>query len=260
MTLRKPYQIFLAVQKALFLRELNTKISVGKLGLFWLFFEPFAQVTMFILIRVAIIGRGEGANFDYAVFMASGFIAFNMFRHILNGSVGTFKANKALFSYKQVKPIDTILARTLVQVFITGIIVLMFVFIGFFFQYTIEPENLLMVVFGYLWLALFSFSVGLVVAIGNTFFVSIGKFVNILSFGLLIFSAVFFPLITLPPEAQEVLLYNPLVHFMEMIHGFYIYQLDDRFVDYQYMALWTITPLFIGTWLYIKLEKKIISE
>ncbi len=98
------------------------------------------------------------------------------------------------------------------------------------------------------------------VAIGSTFFDSISKIIGILSFGLMIFSAVFFPLISIPPEAQEVLLYNPLVHFMEMIHGYYIPELDDRFVDYRYMALWTITPLFMGTWLYIKLEKRIISE
>ena len=257
---RKPLQIFLAVTKALFLRELNTKISIGKLGLFWTFFEPFMQVTMFILIRVVIIGRGEGSNFDYAVFMAAGFIAFNMFRHILSGSTGAFAANKGLFSYKQVKPIDTIIARALVQTFITGIIVLMFIFIGFFFQYEFAPENMLMVFFGYLWLLLFSFAVGLVVAVGSTFFVSIGKLVSIFSFGLMIFSAVFYPLISLPVEAQEILLYNPLVHFMEMIHGYYIYELDDRFVDYRYMALWTIIPLFMGTWLYIKLEKRIISE
>ncbi|MCK5676976.1 MAG: ABC transporter permease, partial [Flavobacteriaceae bacterium] len=260
LALRKPLHIFLAVQKALFLRELNTKISVAKLGFFWLFFEPFAQISIFILIRVVIMGRSEGSNFDYAVFMGAGFIAFNMFRHILNGSASTFKANKALFSYKQVKPMDTILARVLVQVFLTGIIVFIFVFIGFLFEYNIEAENILMVTFGYLWLMLFSFSLGLLVAIGNTFFVSVGKFVNLMSFGLLIFSAVFFPIISIPPEAQEILLYNPLVHFMEMIHGFYLYELDDRFVDYEYMALWTITPLFMGTWLYIRLEKKIIAE
>ena len=253
-------QIFLAVTKALFLRELNTKMSVGKLGLFWTFFEPFAQISMFILIRVILVGGSEGSNFDYAVFMAVGFIAFNMFKNILSGSTGAFLANKALFTYKQVKPIDTIVARVLIEVFITSIIVLVFVFIGFFFQYNITPENLLMVVFGYLWFILFSFSVGLVVAVGNTFFLSIGKFVGIFSFGLLIFSAVFFPLVSLPPEAQEVLLYNPLAHFMEMIHGYYLYELDDRFVDYQYMALWTITPLFMGTWLYIRLEKRIISQ
>lgn len=260
MKLRNPIQIFLAVQKALFLREINAKISVGKLGLFWLFFEPFAQISMFILIRVAIIGRGEGSNFNYTVFMAAGFIAFNMFRHILTSSTVTFKVNKGLFSYKQVKPLDTIFANVLVQVFITSIIVLIFVFIGFIFQYDIEPKNLLMVIFGYMWLILFSFSMGLIVAIGNTFFVSVGKFVNIMSFGLLIFSAVFFPIVSLPGEAQNILLYNPLVHFMEMIHGFYVYGLDDRFVDYRYMALWTVTPLFIATWFYIRLEKKIISE
>ncbi len=257
---RKPLQIFLAVEKALFLRELNTKMSIGRLGLFWTFFEPFFQISIFILIRVAIIGRGEGSNFDYAVFMGAGFIAFNMFRHILSGSTGAFAANKGLFNYKQVKPIDTIVARVLVEVFITSVIVLIFVFIGFFFQYEIAPQNLLMVVFGYFWLLIFSFSVGLLVAVGSTFFLSIGKVVGILSFGLLIFSAVFFPIISIPPEAQEILLYNPLVHFMEMIHGYYIYELDDRFVDYRYMALWTIIPLFVGTWLYFKLEKRIISE
>lgn len=158
--LRKPLHIFLAVQKALFLRELNTSISVGKLGFFWLFFEPFAQVSIFVLIRVAIVGSGGGANFDYAVFMASGFIAFNMFRHILTGSSRTFKANKALFNYKQVKPIDTILARVLVQVFLTGIIVIIFVFIGFLFEYNIEAENILMVSLGYVWLILFPLHLG----------------------------------------------------------------------------------------------------
>jgi len=257
---RKPSKILLSVIKALFIRELNTKMSVGKLGIFWTFFEPFMQVSIFILIRVIIMRRGGGSNFDYAIFMAVGFIAFNMFRHILSGSIGAFTANKGLFSYKQVKPIDTIIARALVQVFITSIIILMFVFIGFIFQYEITPENILMVFLGYLWLLLFSFAVGLVVAVGSTFFNSVGKIVGIASFALMIFSAVFFPLISVPPAAQEILLYNPLVHFMEMIHGYYIYELDDRFVDYRYMLLWTITPLFIGTWLYIKLEKRIISE
>ncbi|MDQ7046863.1 MAG: ABC transporter permease [Sulfurovum sp.] len=260
MTRRKPSKILSAVILALFLRELNTKMSVGKLGLFWTFFEPFMQVSMFILIRVAIVETGEGSNFDYAVFMAAGFIAFNMFRSIFSGSTGTFRASKALFGYKQVKPIDAIIARVLVEVFITSIIVCMFVFVGFFFQYEFAPQNILMVFLGYTWLLVFAFAVGLVIAIGSAFFDSIGKIIGIFSFGLMIFSAVFFPMISVPPEAHEILLYNPLVHFMEMIHGYYIYELDDRFVDYRYMALWTITPLFMGTWLYIKLEKRIISE
>lgn len=236
------------------------RISVGKAGLFWTFFEPFMQVSIFMIMRVAMFGSSS-SNYDIAVFMASGFIAFNMFRTVLSSSTGAFTANSALFSYKQVKPIDTIVGRMLISLFITSIIVLMFLFLAFFFQYeNFLPENFLLVFFGYLWLALFTFGVSLVVAIGNAFFVSIGKVVGILSFGLMIFSAVFFPVISIPPQYHEILLYNPLVHFMEMIHGAYVYGLDNRFVDYRYMALWTITPLFMGTWLYSKLEKRIISH
>ena len=261
MIARKPLNIFFAVQKALFLRELGRKTSVGKLGFFWLFFEPFAQVSFFILIRVAMIeSQGGGSNFDYAVFMAAGFVAFNMFKTILSGSTGAFSANKGLLNYKQVKPIDTVLGRVLLQVFITGMIVLMFIFVGFLLEYKIAPQNLLLVFLAYVWFLVFSFSIGLVVALGNVFFISIGKFISIISFGLLIFSAVFYPLISLPPAAQNILLYNPLVHFLEMIHAAYMPELDDRFVDYKYMFLWTVTPLFIGTWLYIRLQEKIISQ
>lgn len=237
------------------------KISSGKLGLFWTFFEPFFQVTIFILIRVILMGKGEGSNFDYAVFMAAGFIAFNMFRRILSGSMGAFQAYRPLFIYKQVKPLSTILARVLVEVFLTSVIIVMFVIVGFFLQNPDRmPENLLMVVIGYMWLLLFAIGIGVLVAVGNVFFSSIGKFVNIFSFGLLLFSAVFFPMISVPYEAQDALLYNPLVHFMEMIHGYYIYELDDRFVDYRYMVLWTLTPAFIAFWLYSKLERRIISK
>jgi len=257
---RNSLQIFLSVEKALFLRELNTRISVGKTGLFWTFFEPFFLIFLFIAIRVLASGSGTGRNYDFVVFMASGLIAFNMYKVILSSSTGAFSANKALFSYKQVKPIDTIIGRILVELFLTSIIVLIFLVIGFFFHFDIVPENLLMVVFGYLWLLVFSFSISLLVAVGNTFYLSIGKFVSIFTMPLLIISAVFFPIESIPPAAQEILLYNPLAHFMEMIHGYYIYELDDKFVDYRYMLLWTITPLYMGMWLYRKLEKRIISE
>jgi len=237
------------------------KTSTGRLGFFWLFFEPFAQIAFFISIHVAIIeSHGRGSNFDYAVFMASGFIAFNMYKNIQSASKGAFSANKGLLNYKQVKPIDTILGRVLLQVFLTSIIVILFLFIGFMFTYPIGAQNTLLVCVGYAWLLLFSFAIGLLTAVGNAFFTGIGKTVNILSFGLLIFSAIFYPLISLPTFAQEILLYNPLVHFMEMIHAAYIPELDDRFVDYRYMFLWTVTPLFMGMWLYIKLERKIISQ
>jgi len=265
MTLRSPLKIFFAVERALFLREMDMKISVGKSGLFWTFVEPFMQVFIFIAIRVAILSHtgnsGGGSGYDPAVFMASGFIAFNLFKNILSSSTGAFTANKGLFAYKQVKPVDTLLARVLVNLFLTSIVFILFLIIGFLLGYTdLLPKNPLMVLLGLFWLVIFSIGMGLLAAVGNTFFISVGKFLGIISFALLIFSAVFFPIVSLPPLAQDLLLYNPLVHFMEMIHGYYLHGLDDRFVDYTYMLYWTIIPLFLGLWFYQKLEKRIISE
>jgi len=240
------------------------RITVGKSGLFWTFFEPFMQTFIFVGIHALITsrsGHSVAGGYNYLVFMASGFIAFNMFKNILNSSMGAFTANKGLFVYKQVKPIDTIVARVLVTLFLTVVIIGIFLVVGFFFQVdNLLPKNALMVVFAYIWLVVFSFGIGLLAAVGNTYFISIGKIIGIISFALLIFSAIFYPVSSLPPPAQQIILYNPLVHFMEMIHGYYLYGLDDRYVDYRYMMLWTIIPLFIGLWFYQKLEKRIVSE
>lgn len=251
--------IFLAVQKALFLRELNTLFSTSRLGIFWTFFQPFMQIIVFILIRSAIRG-GEAESYDYAVFLALNFVAFNMFQHILSKSITAFESGKALFNYKQVKPIDTIIAKTLVEIFMAGILFILFLSIGYYFDFGMEGENILMVIAGLVWLTIFSFSFGLVIAIGNTFYKSIGKLVRVFTMGLLLLSAVFYPVQSLPPEAQDIIMYNPLASFMEIIHGFYFQALDDRFVEYHYITIWTITQLFVGMWLYLRLEKKIISQ
>jgi len=255
---RNYIQIFLAVQKALFLRELNMRFSVSRIGLFWTFFQPFFQVLLFVIIKVFLFGR-TADNFDYAVFIALNFTAFNMFKNIVIKSMGAFTANRGLFVYKQVKPIDTIIARSMVEVFITGIIILTFMMIGSYFQFDMHVKNLSMVALGYLWLIVFSFSFALFLAVANTFIQSVSNIIGFLMYALMFGSALFYTVDMLSPELQTLLLYNPLTHFMEMIHGFYFYTLDDRYVDYSYMALWTVTLLFIGLWLYIKLEKRIVS-
>jgi len=255
---RSSLLIFFAVQKALFLREFSMRFSVSKSGLFWTFFEPFFQVFVMVLIKVLLFGTA-GGDFDFAAFLALNFTAYNLFKNILTKSMGAFKANKALFVYKQVKPWDTILARILVEMFITGIIILCFVAIGLYFDFDVDVQNLPMVALGFLALIFLAFSWGLLLAVANTFYPSIGKTVTILMTFLMFGSAIFYTIEQLPFELQYMLLHNPLTHFMEMIHGYYFDVLNDRFVDYNYMLLWTLIPLYLGLWFYRKLEERIIS-
>ncbi len=258
MTARKPLNIFFAVQKALFLRELSMRFSMSKTGIFWTFFEPFMQVFIMVLIKVLLFGKSN-ANLDFTAFLALNFTAFNMFRNILSKSMGAFAGNKALFVYKQVKPIDTIISRVMVEVFMTSIIIIAFIILGSYFGNDLDVKNLPMVVVGFLWLIVFSFSFGLFVAVVDTFYSSVGKTINIIMSLAMFFSAIFYTVDMLPIEAQSIILYNPLTHFMEMIHGSYFYALDDKYVNYDYIMLWTITLLYAGLWFYKRLEERIIS-
>lgn len=255
---RGSLKIFLAVQNALFLRELSMRFSSGRMGMFWTFFEPFFQIFIFVLIKMMLFGSGDN-DFDFAVFLALNFTAFNLFKNIVVKSIASFKANKALFLYKQVKPIDTIIARSLVEIFITMTIITIFLFLGFYFDFDISIKDLTMVVFGFIYLIIFSLSLGIFLAVINVFVDSVSKLINFSMTALMFSSAVFYSVDRLPLDLQNILSYNPLLHFMEIIHGFYFEALDDSFVSYQYISIWTLSLLYIGLWLYVKLENRIIS-
>jgi len=77
---------------------------------------------------------------------------------------------------------------------------------------------------------------------------------------LMFISALFYSVESLPQVAREIILYNPIVHFMELIHGEYFYSLDTTYVDFIYMIIWTLIPGYLGLWLYVKTERKIIMS
>lgn len=254
---RSSWQVQKSVIYALFLREVSVRFSSGTLGYFWIIFEPFMQISIFVTVKVILFG--SNSVLDYPVFITLGFIGFNLFRHIVDRSLTAFPANKGLYAYKQVKPIDTIIARFLVEVLISVIITLLFVSIGFYFEFDMNVQNLGLLILGFIWLMFFSLSFGIFASVVVVFSDSFKKVIKLILSPLMFISAVFYAMQDVPQVLQEILYFNPLTHFMEMIHANYFYVLEDSFVDYGYILIWTIVPLYIGLWLYLHLEKRIIS-
>lgn len=254
---RSSWQVQKSVIYALFLREVNVRFSAGTMGYFWVIFEPLLQISIFVTVKVMLFG--SNSTLDYPVFITLGFLGFNLFRHLVDQSMSAFTANKGLYAYKQVKPIDTIISRMLVEVLVTSIIIILFLAIGFYLDFDMNVENLGMLIFSFLWLILFSMSFGLFIAVIGLFFESFKKVVKLVLSPLMFVSAVFYSMQNMPQVLQETLYYNPLAHFMEMMHAYYFHVLNDDFVDYQYLLLWTVVPLYMGLWLYRHLEEKIVS-
>lgn len=255
---RTSWQIFKAVHHALVMREAQTRFSSSKMGYFWAIFDPMVIVVIFATMRSYMGNMSAGASYDFVVFLAVGMVPFNFFRMMLSQSSNAFGANAGLFVYKQVKPFDTIVARFGLEVFILIIVTLIFIFIGIYFGFDMQVKNINGVFLAEIWLLIFTFGISVMMAVLGHFFELVKKITGYVSLPLLLLSGLFYTAESLPPEVRDILLYNPLFHFMEMIHGNYFKALNTEYVDYTYMTLWTVIPLFSGLWLYKRAENRIV--
>jgi len=256
---RDPYKICFDVVRALLLREIQTRFGTKKLGYLWAVLDPISTILVFSIIKELLHSKAM-PGVSYQVFLASSLIAYYMFKNIAIKSMSAFEANKGLFVYKQVKPFDTLVSRYILEIFISGVVFTILLFIGWYIGLDVECKNILGVILAYIWISIFGFSLGIFFAVVGFFYENFKKIINMLFLPLFFLSALFYTIDSLPPVVREILLYNPLVHFMEMIHGNYFYPLNTDYVDYGYMLLWTLLPLYLGLWLYRKSYRKIIMS
>ncbi len=259
MNKRTSLEIFKSVVLALFLREVQTRFGTKKLGYFWAVFDAMFMVLIFAGLKSAVASNSM-PGVDFPVYLATSFLAFYLWKKIVSQSIHAFSANKALFAYKQVKPFDTIVTRVLLEILVSSAATLIFVAIGLYIGLDISVKNFNMVMLAVFWLCIFGFGIGLMNAVFAYFYEFYAKLINIVMTPLLFVSAIMYPIDSLPPFIREILLYNPLVHFMEMIHGYYFHSLNTYYVDYEYMIYWTLIPLWIGLFFYKRSEKRILSS
>ena len=252
--------VFISVVFALFLLEVQVRFGSKRLGYLWGLIDPMGKVLMFALIKI-LLGITI-AGLDFPVFLAVSFFWYEFLRRFVMSSMKIFESNKTLYNYKMVFPIDVLIASWLIEFVNTLISFLVFLAGLYYFGQDISIQNFALLSLSILWFSLFIFAIGLFSAVINTFYYNYQKFITFLFTPLMFTSALFYALSTIPALAHNAipyLLYNPIVHFMELIHANYFEVLTTEYVDYSYMVFWTITPLFLGIFLYKKSEKKIVE-
>lgn len=200
---------------ALILREMRGMFEARRFGAFWLFFEPVAQVAIIMAIfsfrSVEVVSGVEGP-----VFFMTGMIPYFLMRNIATKGMEAVNANRALFGYKQIKPFDTVLARSIMETALYACVYLVFMFVlGFGFGYDVSIQDPLK----WLWVmtigVVFSFSLGLIFCIVAEVVPETKTFIRMLFFPLYLLSGVLFPLWVLPQEIMSWLLWNPYLHIID---------------------------------------------
>jgi capsular polysaccharide transport system permease protein len=218
---RDALQIQRAVLFALVVRELRARVQGRWLGLLWMVFEPLAHVLL-ILALFGFRHRVVSPNVELPVFLVTGLLPFFVFRNLARRLPQTVSANRGLFSYRQVKPIDALAGRAIVEIGLYGVVyVAALGLLGWLGFHAVPHAPIELIGVSGVLLTL-GMGLGLVFAVLVHDRPRVQAVVNLAFLPLYLLSGVIFPLHTLPPGIREWLLWNPVLHLIELSRMYFI--------------------------------------
>ena len=248
---RTSWQIEKAVVFALILRELKTRFGNRLVGLFWVLFEPVANIGSVLVLRVVVRERYAGVQIEPAVYLVVAMLPFFVFRNIWFRMMAAVDANAGLFGYRQVKPADAMASRAIMETTMYAMIFLAFMLIFAWMDYRYAPANPIEYLGVVGLFVLWGVGLGLVSAIGTRKLPALGTFLQLTSFPLYITSGVLIPVTSFPPTVIPILLWNPLLHMVELSRwAFFPTYHTLMGVNLEYPLMWGLVVLFLGVSLF----------
>ncbi len=206
---------------ALMIRESRTRYGTSRIGAAWAIIDPLIQLLVLWGVY-AMLGRHVPVPASLPVFLLTGIVPFGLWRACVSRGATAASSNVPLLTYPQVKVIDAVIARTLLETAATLIVAIVFM-IGLrilynepFSSYFDEPAQLM--------LALATLEVlcmgSAVLSSGLTRMFPVwpeiwGYMGRILFFT----SGIFFTLDALPNNLRAYAIYNPMAHVIEWIRS-----------------------------------------
>ena len=245
---RSSWEIQLAVWGALYQREMKTRFGVYRLGYLWALIEPVSHIVVLSFI-FSFVAREGYQGIGFGPFFAAGIIPFFIFQKTITFCTNSIQSNEGLFSYRQVRPMDTIVVRSFIEL-VTSLATLVFlVWFGYWFlNYEIYPKAPLEFLGLMLLFFIGSLGMGLISSVVGALSEETGKFIPQVLRPLYFISGIMMPIQALPPSVHPYLLWNPLLHGIEQLRAYTFSGYDPGPTSTSYFFIWAILSLAIGLW------------
>ena len=254
------WNIQINVVQALVYRELKTRVSQVKGGILGVFIEPLGVMSIFLVIFSIL--RTNNGPLDILLFLGSGIVLFTLFSDIAIRSSNGMLANEALFFYRPVKPIDTVIARTIVESGLFGIVYLVIISGTFLIRQKIILEDIGLLTATFLAVVTFAFGIGLVLIVVTHIYPSVIQLIPLAMRPLWFLSGVFISLNSIPQSLRPFLSWNPIFQAIEISRFAFTknYFIDNSLISISYLWQCSILSVFIGMWVYSSNEKKLLTR
>lgn len=258
-SLARGWDIQVRVIKALMLRELTTRFGRENIGFLWVMAEPLLFAVLVGLLWRAMKGPLE-YGVDIVAFVVSGYIPLVLFRSSVSRAVSSFTANGSLMYHRQIKVLDLIMVRFLIEL-IGHMMAYLFIALvlgalGFFPW----PYDIGFLMLGWAYYAAFTFAVTLVVAPLSEMSDILEKVIPVTTYLMVPFSGAFYLVGSLYPAAAEVVLWSPPVHGMEMMrYGIFGPSIDPQY-DFLYPLQFILPCTVLGLLLCRNVRRQLVIE
>ena len=246
--------------KALLLRETVNRLAAGRGAWVWILLEPLIHV-MFMLVMFTVIRVRNVGGIDATVWLTIGMVAFFMFRRTANQCTHAISANRALFTYRQVKPVDTVLVRAATEGFLMLLVMLLALCVLALLGHDILPGDPLALLAALLGLWLVGLGFGLVFSVGVELVPELGKLVGIIMMPAYFMSGVLVQISAIPEPYRGWLSLNPLAHGLEAARKAfapYYHAIGDLSLAYLYA--WALVLVFLGLALQLRFAQRVVSR
>lgn len=246
---------------ALFLREIITRYGRHGLGFLWLFLEPMMfSVGVTILWTVAGMAHMHGNSMPMAGFALTGYSAIVLWRNMVNRLANNTTYNKGLLYHPNVRVIDLIYARALLEfaACTMSLVFLTFVFWGLgLMDLPVDPLNAFTAWCLFAW---FVFAAGMLAAFMGESSEIFDRVVHIILYLALPLTGAFTMVSWMPLPLQQVLLLSPLVHGVEMLReGYFGIGVDARY-SVPYLLEVNLVLTLVGLILIRNIRRKLIDD
>ena len=230
---------------ALVLRELRTRFGRHRLGYIWAFIEPLLHVATLAVI-FTLVGRRAPQGMTMITLLTTGIVPWLAFQSTYSRIQPAFAVNRSLLYFRQVTPLDLIVARAGLELATKFVILAVLLLLLDATDQPIAMPDPLLVIGSMLGMWVAGFGVGLFVAPMTRIFPAIDQLVSLAVRILYFMSGVFFVVRELHPILRPYALYNPFLHFIESLREGFFAQYETAYVDLAYAWSFAIATLFFG--------------
>lgn len=208
------------VLAALFLREALTRYGRHNIGFLWLFVEPMI-FTLGVTALWTATKSVHGSDLPIVAFALTGYSSVLLWRNMPGRCIGALWNNLSLLYHRNIKVLDIYIARLMLEfggaTISFTVLSLVFISIG----WLDPPQNLLQVIGGWLMIAWFGSALALFLGALSHESELVDKLWHPASYLIFPLSGAAFMVDALPKVAQDVVLWIPMVHGVEIVREGY---------------------------------------